>query len=55
VPAYDPNNMQLGRWIRGWHDLAANALLIAVSLHAAAGLFHYYLLCDDVLRRILPR
>jgi cytochrome b561 len=55
VPAYDPGNMPLGRWMRGWHGLAANAILIVAGLHAVAALFHHYLLRDDVLRRMLPR
>jgi cytochrome b561 len=56
VPAYDPENARaLGRWIRGWHGFAANAILIIAGLHAAAALFHHYLLRDDVLRRMLPR
>ena len=55
VPAYDPSNIRsLGRWMRGWHGTAANALLILAGLHAAAALFHHYLLRDDVLRRMLP-
>jgi len=55
VPAYDPNNLRLGRWMRGWHGVAANGILILAGLHAAAALAHHYLLRDDVLRRMLPR
>ena len=56
VPAYDPENVRaFGRWMRGWHGVAANAILIVAGLHAAAALFHHYLLRDDVLRRMLPR
>jgi cytochrome b561 len=55
VPAYDPGNPTLGRWMRGWHGVAANTILIVAGLHAAAALFHHYLLGDDVLRRMLPR
>lgn len=55
VPAYDPGKIQsLGRWMRGWHGTAANAILIVAGLHAAAALAHHYLLRDDVLRRMLP-
>jgi cytochrome b561 len=54
VPAYDPGNIPLGRQMRGWHGLAANFILILTGLHAAAALFHHYLLQDDVLRRMLP-
>jgi cytochrome b561 len=56
VPAYDPDNVRtLGRWMRGWHGLVANTILILAGLHAAAALAHHYLLRDDVLRRMLPR
>jgi cytochrome b561 len=55
VPAYDSSNIRLGRWMRGWHGFAANTILIVGGLHAAAALFHHYLLRDDVLRRMLPR
>jgi cytochrome b561 len=56
VPAYDPGNVRaLSRWMRGWHGTAANTILIIAGLHAAAALFHHYLLRDDVLRRMLPR
>jgi cytochrome b561 len=46
---------KLGRWMRGWHGFAANTILIVGGMHAAAALFHHYLLRDDVLRRMLPR
>jgi cytochrome b561 len=55
VPAFDPGNTRLGRQMRGWHGLAANSILILAGLHAAAALFHHYLLRDEVLRRMLPR
>jgi cytochrome b561 len=35
--------------------LFANSTLIVAGLHAAAGLFHHFVLKDDVLRRMLPR
>jgi cytochrome b561 len=55
VPAYDPANIRaMSRLMRGWHGTAANAILILAGLHAAAALFHHYLLRDDVLRRMLP-
>ena len=42
------------RLIHGWHELAANAILIVAGLHAAAALFHHYILRDATLRRMLP-
>jgi cytochrome b561 len=55
VPAYDPSNKALRALIGDWHALAADAILIVAGLHAAAGLFHHYVLRDGVLRRMLPR
>jgi cytochrome b561 len=40
--------------IGGYHALAANALAILAGLHAAAALFHHYVMRDDILRRMLP-
>jgi cytochrome b561 len=37
-----------------YHSLAANAILIVAGCHAAAALFHHYVLRDGVLRRMLP-
>jgi cytochrome b561 len=42
------------RPITHWHELAANALLALVLLHAAAALTHHYVLKDGVLRRMMP-
>ena len=42
------------RQFRGWHALAANATLIVAGVHAAAALFHHYVLRDATLRRMLP-
>jgi cytochrome b561 len=55
VPAYDPTNKALRSFVGDWHALAADAILILAGLHAAAGLFHHYVLRDGVLRRMLPR
>ncbi len=55
VPAYDPGDKALRELIGGWHALAADAIMIVAGLHAAAGLFHHYVLRDGVLRRMLPR
>jgi cytochrome b561 len=54
VPAFDPGNRALRRLIGDWHALAANGILILAGLHAAAALFHHYVLRDGVLRRMLP-
>src|ERR1700733_6297214 len=54
VPAYDPENRALVRLIGGWHALAANTVVIIAGVHAAAALFHHYILRDATLRRMLP-
>ena len=54
VPAFDPGNRALRRLIGDWHALAANAIMILAGAHAAAALFHHYVLRDGVLRRMLP-
>jgi cytochrome b561 len=55
VPAYDASDKGLGHQMRGWHGFFANAILILAGLHAAAALFHQYVLRDGVLHRMLPR
>jgi len=40
--------------VLGWHGLAANALIALALLHAAAALFHHFVLRDGVLRRMIP-
>jgi cytochrome b561 len=54
VPAYEPGDRALVHLVGGWHALAANAVLIVAGLHAAAALFHHYVLRDATLRRMLP-
>ncbi len=54
VPAYDPGNRALVHMVGGWHALAANATLIIAGVHAAAALFHHYILRDLTLWRMLP-
>lgn len=54
VPAYDPGNHALMHLVGGWHALAANAVLIVAGVHAAAALFHHYILRDATLCRMLP-
>jgi len=37
------------------HETVANAILLVAALHAAAALFHHYVLRDSTLRHMLPR
>ena len=43
------------RTLKGLHELASNALVILALLHAAAAIFHQYILRDGLLTRMLPR
>lgn len=54
IPAFDPGNTALRRTVGGWHELAANAVLIVAGVHAAAALFHHLILRDATLNRMLP-
>ena len=54
IPPYDPGNRDLMHLIGDRHALFANAVLIVAGLHAAAALFHHYILRDATLRRMLP-
>ncbi len=54
IPQLVPGDRGLVHQIEDWHALAANAVLILAGVHAAAALFHHYVLRDDTLRRMLP-
>lgn len=47
-------NSGLVRRTTHWHDLAANGLIALALLHAAAALFHHFILQDGLLRRMTP-
>ncbi len=53
--AFPGTDRTLGHVVRGYHALAANGILILALAHAAAALFHHYVIDDGVLRRMLPR
>jgi len=54
ISPFDANNKALRESVENYHAYAANFLLIMAGMHAAAGLFHHYLLKVDVLGRMLP-
>jgi cytochrome b561 len=54
LPAVIGVDRPLARQLHDLHALAANALLIAIGLHAAAALFHHFIRRDDVLAAMLP-
>ncbi len=53
LPSIAPGDRSLIRQLGGLHGTAANALLILAGLHAAAALFHHFILRDTTLRRML--
>jgi len=52
LPAFDPANRDLRHRIGDLHALLANWLLILASLHALAGLWHFFVAKDRVLARM---
>ena len=45
----------LRRELREFHEWIGWAIIIIAAVHAAAALYHHYVLTDRVLRRMLPR
>lgn len=41
--------------VNDWHALFANLIMMLALFHAAAALFHHYVLRDEVLNRMWPR
>jgi cytochrome b561 len=55
VPALlDPNPAMRSIFVEA-HGIGAKALMLLIGLHAGAALFHYFVLRDGVLQRMLPR
>lgn len=48
-------NKALAESIKEIHETAATVGYFLIGLHAAAALYHHYLLRDDTLRRMLPK
>jgi cytochrome b561 len=55
VPAFDPDNKWLRETVEDLHALSANWIMILAGLHAAAALFHHFILRDGLLRRMSLR
>ena len=53
LPSIAPGNRDLRNLIGDWHGTTANAVLILAGFHAAAALFHQYVLKDNLLRRMM--
>jgi cytochrome b561 len=50
-----PADRAFARSVKEVHEVLANALLVLAILHAAAALFHHWILRDRTLVRMLPR
>lgn len=55
LPSPMTANRALSRTLKGAHELASNALVVLALLHAAAAIFHQYVLRDRLLERMTPR
>lgn len=55
IPSPIEPNPELKGLVTDVHEVFANGLMLFVFLHASAALFHYFVLKDDVLRRMLPK
>lgn len=54
LPALIGESRSVGRLLREIHEVAGNAGYFLVGAHAAAALFHHYVVGDNTLRRMLP-
>lgn len=54
IPSLLTTNRALAHAIADWHSWAAWALVIIAGGHAAAAIYHRYVLKDAVLKRMLP-
>ena len=55
LPTLVAENKGLAEQFEDLHKLIANIGYFLVGIHAAAALFHHYVLRDSTLRRMLPR
>ncbi len=55
LPALLAENRALGRQLKEVHETIASAGYFLIGLHAAAALYHHYVLRDNTLRLMLPR
>lgn len=54
IPSPVAKNTDWAGVVNGVHGWLADAILILAGLHAAAALFHHFVLRDDVLLRMIP-
>lgn len=54
LPTLVAESKDLGKLLEEGHEVLGNLILIVAGLHAAAAMFHQYVLKDGVLTRMLP-
>ncbi len=54
VPSPLPVDRVLSKIFGGLHEAGATAIVVVVAFHAAAALWHHFVVRDDVLRAMLP-
>ena len=54
LPALIGENKSLVRLIKEVHEAGGTVFYLLVGLHAAAALYHHYIVRDNTLRRMLP-
>lgn len=54
LPTLVGESKDLGHQLEEAHELLGNLIMIVAGLHAAAAMFHQYVLKDGVLTRMLP-
>ena len=55
LPALLNENKALAETVKEVHETGATIGYFLIGLHAAAALYHHYLVRDDTLRRMLPK
>lgn len=54
LPALVAESKSVAGWAKEWHETAGTVGYFLIGLHAAAALFHHYVVRDNTLRRMLP-
>ncbi|MFJ5398026.1 cytochrome b [Pectobacterium sp. CHL-2024] len=54
MPVAGVLNKDIQHNLKALHELIANAGYFIIGLHAAAALFHHYIVRDNTLNRMLP-
>jgi len=54
LPPLISANESLGKWLKKIHELGATTGYFLIGAHAAAALFHHYVMHDNTLVRMIP-